>query len=605
MSTADPQRLIDGFAKIRRGVHSGIAPNQLDRDQLSFAINTVLRSGIPRQRPAIRKRELSFASPEAQTAFEQGFWQGGYPYSYNPISCLCVSISGRFYTIDPLSFEVQDLTLPTPSQPWQPIAWFEQAEMFLIRQDGGWSVPLIFDGTTLRESDRAAGEVPGGRMMKYALGRLWLVNPNERDFIAGDLVFGPSGTEAYGFRDSVLKFTENDFLNEGGAFTVGDRITAMRQQATIDTTLGEGPLAVFFKGGAALVNAPFDRTLWKSVTYPIQTIGALSHGALGQGSTLNVNNDIWYRADDGLRSFKAARRDSENWGDTPLSYEMDRVIRFDQLDLFDTSSGVLFNNRLLQTASPVIVPLRGVAYRGLISLDFQQVSSVTSISPSDPEPSPAYDGIWTGLRILYICTLEVQGISRCYIFALDVDDKISLYELTKDELFDNDGTQRVAWEVETPAYRFGFDNIDKNKLQLMGANLFRSDLRAGETSFFVGYRSDNYPLWIEPTSWFWKDCVELSCLFDGCNFQPNLAQYRPPKLLPNPEEECETASNKLSRLGREFQARVRVFGPAQLDLFRFWTYDFPEARYEECVAEALCETLQGCSGYLFDYEIGP
>lgn len=596
MSTADPQRLIDGFFQIRRGVHSGLAPNQLANDQLSMCINTALRSGVPTQRPAIIKHDLSFASEDIQTAFESGFFQGGFPYRRDQNSKLAVSVTGRFYVVDPMSFVVADLTV-TPSQPYQPQVWFEQAEMFLLRQDGGWSVPLIYDGTTLRESNIAAGELPGGKMMKYALGRLWLVTPSGRDFIAGDLVFGPSGTVAYGFRDSVLKFTENDFLNEGGAFTVGDQITALRQQATIDTTLGEGPLTVFFSGGAALINAPFDRTIWKDVTYPIQTIGVLSHGALSQNSTININNDIWYRADDGIRSFQAARRDDGTWGSTPMSYEMDRVIKFDQQDLLGWGSAVLFDNRLLMTASPFIVPLRGICSRGFISLDFQQVSSL------ERDDVPAYDGIWTGLRVLSIQTLQVQNTLRCFIWALDVDNKIALYELTKSGLFDNDGTQRVSWTVETPAYRFGFDGIGKNYMKLMGANLFRSGLN-GNVKFTVSFRADNYPVWIEPPAWVRIDCATQACMFADCSLTANAPQYRPPWLLSMPPDECETASNKLARLGREFQARVQVDGPAQLDLLRLWSYDFPERRYEECVALAPCETFRGCAGYLFDYEIG-
>lgn len=598
MSVADRQRIIDGFSSIRRGVHSGASPNQLAQDQLAFAVNAALRTGTPTQRPAIRRRELIFADQDEQAAFEDGLWQGGFPYRYGNTSRLLASISGRFYEIDPVALTVTDKTPATASQAWPTKVWMEQAEMFVVRQDGGWSVPLIYDGATVRESNVAAKEVPGGRMMKYALGRLWLVNPNGRDFIAGDLVFGPSGSIAYGYRDSVLKFTENDFLNEGGAFTVGDEITALRSQATIDTTLGEGPLAVFYSGGAALVNAPYDRTEWKNVTYPIQTVGVLSHGALGHFSTLNVNNDIWYRADDGIRSLQAARRESSTWGSTPLSYEMDRVIRFDQRSLLSYGSAVLFDNRLLMTGSPVWKPIQGVAHRGLIALDFQKASSLAQDEP------PAYDGLWTGLNILFITTLQVQGQERCYIFALDSNDKISLYELTLSDLFDGDGTQRVQWSLETPSYRYGFEGITKNLMRLMGGTVYRSAL-VGETDFCVSYRADRYPLWVEHSPWCWSDCATLGCVptFPGCNFTSNQPQYRTPKLLGMPEDDCETASNKITRIGYEFQFKLDMEGPAQIDLFRAFTYDYPEPRYEQCILEGECETFRACGSYLFDYVI--
>ena len=612
MSTPDAKRIIDGFAYIKRGVHSGVSPNQLDRDQLSMAVNAQLRTGMPKQRPAIIKHELTFADAFAQNAFESGFFQGGFTYRWDTSSLLVASVSGHFYTVDPFTFAVTDWTSgagPAPSQPWSPHAWFEQAEMFVVRQDGGFSIPLIFDGASLKESNPSAGQVPGGKMMKYALGRLWITSPSGRDFVGGDLVFGPSGTAGYGYRDSVLWFTENTFLNEGGAFTVSDQITAMRQQATIDTTLGQGPLVVFFEGGAALVNAPFDRTIWKDVEFPIQTVGLLSNGALAQASTLSINNDIWFRSVDGIRSFKAARREDSSWGSTPMSYEMDRVIRYDQTGLLDYGSAVLFDNRLLMTCSPVIVPLRGVVSRGLIALDFQQVSSIAADQPSTMagSESPAYDGLWNGLRILHICTLKVKGTERCFIWALDCQSKIALYELTTDELFDDDGTQRIDWSIETPSYRFTFDGVGKNLMRLMGANLHRSALN-GVVNFCVSYRADRYPVWNSFSQWCWSDCAEQSCVptIPGCSLLANQTQYRPPKLLSNPPDECEVASQKLQRLGYEFQAKIDVSGPAQLDLFRLWSYDFPEARYEQCVASADCRDFRACGGFLFNYSLcGP
>jgi hypothetical protein len=598
LSTPDLKRHVDGFAFIKRGCHSGVSPNQLAPDQLAMAVNTVLRNGNPRQRPGIRKRSLTFTNVDEQAAFEDGFWQGGFSYRYGETSRLLCSISGRLYEINPATLTVRDITPAAASQPWQPQVWFEQAEMFVIRQDGGWSVPLIYDGSSARESNIAAGEIPGGKMMKYALGRLWLVNPNGRDFIGGDLVFGPSGTPAYGYRDSVLKFTENDFLNEGGAFTVGDQITAMRSQATIDTTLGQGPLAVFYSGGAALVNAPFDRLLWKVVEYPIQTVGLLSHGALSQDSTLNINNDIWYRADDGIRSFQAARRENGSWGSTPMSYEMDRVINYDQVSLLKHGSAVLFGNRLLMTASPFSVPLRGIVSRGLISLDFQQTSSLAQ------DHIPAYDGLWTGLNTLLITTLQVHRTEHCYLFALDSEDKIALYELDSQSQFDGDGSQRIQWSIETPSYRFGFEGVGKNRFNLRGGQLFRSAL-VGDVDFCVSFRSDRAPLWVDHSPWCWEDCATQDCVptMPGCSLLPNASQYRTPKYLTQPPEDCEEASLKLVRLGYEFQFKIAIEGPAQLDMFRAVAYDFPEPRYEQCDSEPACQAFRACSGYLFDYTI--
>lgn len=600
MSTNDPRQIIDGFSAIRRGVHSGLDPHELAQDQLAFAVNAQFRTGVPKQRPAIVRRALTFSDEDAEEQFTQGLWQGGYPYRYAGTSRLLASISGRFYVINPSSFTVTDLTITgRESQSWPSQVWMEQAEMFVVRQDGGHSVPLIFDGSTLVESNVTGGQIPGGRMMRYAQGRLWMVMPNGRDFIAGNLVYGPDGTPAYSFRDSVLWFTENLFLDSGGAFTVGDEITALCSQATIDTTLGQGPLVVFYAGGAALVNAPFDRTQWATVDYPIQTVGVLSHGALGHYSTITINNDIWYRASDGIRSFRTTRRDDSSWGQTPMSYEMDRVMRFDQENLLSYGSAALFDNRLLMTASPFIVPLRGVCSRGFVALDFQQVSSL------ERSDFPAYDGLWTGLNILSVQTLIVDGRNRCFIWALDTDENIALYELTTEELFDGDGSQRVEWSIETPSYRFGNEGVGQNLMELKGNWLYRSHL-VGEVDFCVSYRADRFPIWNELDQWCWTDCAQQGCLIveDGvCSLLPNQLQYRRPKKLTMPPMACQDSPVVLSNQGYEFQFKIDVTGPAELELFKPWTYEKPEARWDRCASAPDCETLRQCSGYLFNYQI--
>ncbi len=153
--------------------------------------------------------------------------------------------------------------------------------------------PVFYDGSVARLA--GVGELPSGVFGAYGWGRIWITLNDRRSFVAGDLVRGPSGTPALDFVDSILKFTENDFLNEGGAFGVpfnAGLITGMQFLATQDTSLGIGVLLVGTTNMVFSVNAPVDRTTWKNLQYPIQTVSLLDYGPQGARSTVSVNGDM-------------------------------------------------------------------------------------------------------------------------------------------------------------------------------------------------------------------------------------------------------------------------------------------------------------------------
>ena len=110
--------------------------------------------------------------------------------------------------------------------------------------------------------------------MAYGKGRLWVASGSE--YYGGDLVYGDP---AYG-RDSVIRFTENTFINEGGAFAVSSGpITGLAFAANLDTSLGDGDLLVFTPTATYAFNAPVDRDIWKDLNYPIQRFALLNFGS--------------------------------------------------------------------------------------------------------------------------------------------------------------------------------------------------------------------------------------------------------------------------------------------------------------------------------------
>jgi hypothetical protein len=523
-----------------------------------------------------------------------------------------VSLAGKTYTIQSLGTvltlrndsETLDTLIPASTRlyhsikgvndPSQTRVYFCQAEQFLIIQDGQ-SKPAIFDGATLRRAEerdaKGQPEIPVGTVMAYGNGRLWVAILGSY-FLAGDIVGGPSGSREYGFNDAVIKFSENTYLNEGGFFRVpsqaGD-ITAMIFSSTPDTSLGQGPLQVFTRTHCFSVNVPVDRDAWKNVQYPIQTVTFVSNGALGDKSTVLVNGDIFYRAKDGIRSMVIARREMGQWGNTPLSNEVSRLLDNDTQHLLQYSSAVVFDNRLIMTTAPV--PLaNGCYHQGLVTLDFHPISAMGSRS------SPAYDGLWNiktagaSIDIYQIFTGVHDGDDRCFIMARDTSNLIELWELTKNERFDYNGTTtavRIDSFIETASLDFGFALTSPQSSAMQFKELVMGELWAddvaGEVDFTVQYRPDQSPTWVTWHGW------EKTETFRNCNagcrpiecYNPG---YLPRMRLPGPpEDSCNTSQTKLSRYGYEFQFKVMWEGSCRLKKLRLQAIRTQEDTNGECL----------------------
>ena len=381
-----------------------------------------------------------------------------------------------------------------PNNPNNPNAWFEQAEEYHIIQDDQ-SRPIIFTGASSR---RAATyfEVPTGSAMAYGNGRLWVAVNRGREFMAGDISGGPTG---------VLGFTENNFLAGGGAFTVGSnvgKIRSMKFVMNLDTSLGQGPLQILCDKAIFSVNAPVERSAWATVTNPIQTISLINFGATGNNSTVLVNGDLFFRAQDGLRSFFIARRDFGTWGNTPISTEMWRTMNNDTPSLLLNSCAVVFDNRLLFTSVPQS-GRNGVRHKCLVVLDFDLISTLSAKSP------PVYDGIWTGIESTSLLTGDFAKKPRCFAFAHDKDGYNTLWEITRDARFDNE-VFPIRSRLEYRGMSFPNKSSVSGLKRLHGAELWVTEFE-DEVDFTLTYKPDQHPCWQD---WAVKDICIVS---DQCS----------------------------------------------------------------------------------------
>lgn len=568
MPERTPNIIFDGYLNFLGGVNlrhpSTVLPNQF-----SNAINATFRDGYPRNRPGFRKIELTWSdlvepnddepdepivTPASviQANFQDGLFQGAEFYTPNAGEPFIIaSISGKLYRINVWSTpSVRQLLIEGNwNSPVLTKTWMLQAENFLITQDNQ-SLPIFFDGNLLRRSNPAT-QLPVGNAMAYANGRIWVALPDFISFLGGDLVF------ENGSRSDVLDVITNLWLRGGGVFAVPSNlggITAMKAMANIDTSLGQGPLQVFTPSAVFSVNAPVDRTVWSELRYPIQTVSQLTNGSLSDRATVSVNSDVFYRSLDGWRSFLLSRRDFARWKDRPISREISRVIRKDGRQWLQYCSAQVFENRMLGTTMPENVPMHGVVWRSLASMDFDPLSSMIEEFP------PIWEGFWTGIRILQLVKGFFEGTERLFAFVLNELNQIELWEITRSENFDN-GNQRISWVLETRSFKYATPHEEKNIRYL---DTWWDDIQ-GKVDFRILFRPNQHPCWFEWETWTECATNEICQPDDDApcitikNLQP---QYRSRHRSSIPR--FVTSLEGPALLGTDFQVRIEITGCARL-----------------------------------------
>jgi hypothetical protein len=556
MATVDPNRQEMRWFTLDGGVDTGSAPDLILDNQAAQAINVTFRGGKPTCRPPFMRRRLVFDANQTKYDFEDGFFQGAGTFTSDQGNVyLVASISGKLFTTEiSAGLGTKQLVIPgLQNNPTLQKAWFCQAENTLIVQDNE-SRPVFWDGATIRRA--ADDEVPVGGPTTYGQGRVWVAQG--RAYVGGDIV---NGDPTYG-RQNVLRFTENEYLNEGGSFSVprtDTNITALNFVAAQDEAQGTSGLMVFTRGGVYQFDAPTDRETWKNLQQPLQRFALLEYGALSHESVSLVNGDMFFRAPDGIRSFKYARREFTGWGNTPISDEVLNPVDWDSGLLLDHASSVNFDNRLIMTAIPQLSP-RGIWHMGLVVLDFKLISKMNRQAP------PVWDGTWTGMRTLQVLTVEVFGVKKCFAYALDADLRICLYEILPSGDFDN-GDTRIDWTLVTRELSPDIEALWRLRMcevWLTGA--------IGTVNLDFSYRPDQIPCWNPLHDW--SECVTKCYPGDSVpctgwqNYQP---MTLPRRSTPEPRNEIDLQLKRPYRDGYGFQVRMEMSGKFTLSKGRLVT----------------------------------
>lgn len=592
----DRGRLADGIMSLNGGMDAGRSPAIIEKTQAPYAENVTFRGGFAKTRPAFRK--LAFASSSAATALLAARFQGAQYYEESSSHRYFIVVAGgnMYKLAAPASGEewaVTDITNSLTIDASAQRVYMVQADKYIVLQDGT-NPPIIWAHDV---TARVAGsdEVPqGSGPMAFGNGRLWVAKG--RKFYAGDILGGSSKGAPNASDTGVLKFTENTLLNGGGAFSVavgsGD-ITAMQFVTTQNSALGTGELMVYTSEGAFSVVVPPDRYDWFSLTDPIQRVLLPSNGSMSHWATVGVNGDQYFRSRDGVRSIKEAVRDWNDAGNTPISSEVNRLLKYDAQSYLEYASGVLFDNRLLVTCMSDHDNTSGTGFKGLVALDFDSISSMRANS------QPVWDGFWQlkvtrssteyDFDILHIFKGQFNNTDRCVCAVRNESNALEFWELKTDssttkldtDLVAGGGnytavTSRITSELETPSFNFGQQGTAK---ELESADIWSDDI-VGTVDWHVDFHPDQYPCWVSWQDWAVtaqsgpSDCDSL------IDYKP---QYRPRMRVARPPDTEEPSAGKRFNYGWEFAARIKWKGHGRIKLFRLNAREVQEEPYADVI----------------------
>ena len=594
-------RILDGQFDFSGGVDTGkvttikseFSPNGLERNMVAWATNATMRGGGIRQRTGW--------SHLVKIADGTALWQGGFIYEPdfgNPY--LVYSVGGRIYSVLlEAPYTVTDLSAAfgLVNPPLAETAFFTQGEQYLIIQAGdfytpgpavpgttdaaGRTLPLFWDGTTLRRSigitdptpagmNPGINEIPAATVMDYYMGRIWYAQG--REYGAGDIVGGSAGTLAKKFRDAILNVTESPLCFGGDNFTVptnAGNIRALSHTAELDTTLGQGSLYIFTRKVVYKLSVPVTRASWIALTnqnVPIQTLAQQTNGTWGDRSLVSVNGDLFYQSSDGIRSLMLSIRYFQQWGNVSLSNNLERLLQFNDRSLMRFCSGIEFDNRLWQTELPIQTPA-GAAFQSIVTLAFDFISTLQTKLP------PAWEGMYDGMNWLQLFQGDFGGFERAFgVNVSKIDGSVNVIEFTaadktddaeKDPTTEN-GDRRDEWFFATAAYTGGKD-VELKELE--SAEIWIDKLFC-TLDYVVEYRVDADPCWN-----FWhrgQICVSRSSCEDVTNpvcypVQEYREGYKLPVTLPKPPfPPCATMQKRPANIGFQFQLRVTFKGWARV-----------------------------------------
>ena len=288
----------------------------------------------------------------------------------------------------------------------------------LVMQDGR-TPAAYWDGSISRHLNPLASETPLGTWMKWSGDRLWVGRDNE--LFASDIA-------------DPLRFTETEYLSEGGSFRLPDIITGLAEITSTDVP----QLLVFTQNTTSIFQSNIrDRETWKT-TNNFQRVLFPQVGCVSGRAITTQYGQLWWMTMTGVTSLNAAAqsrissellyRDTEmavSKGNLSPNIERVAAISFENYVLFSVPSGDLFN-------------------RHTWVMDQSPAEKLNTGSPA------AWNGVWTGTRPVQWSVGAVNGVQRVFHVSVDYDGVNRLWEAFIPTRQDNG--QPITCYVETKSH---------------------------------------------------------------------------------------------------------------------------------------------------------
>lgn len=470
-----------GFMSQVEGMNEGISPALLKDTAYARGINVVCRGGHVATRPG-------FVLVTNQ--LPAGVFQGAGRWSLNATDYL-VGVSGGVIFV----VRTDDGSVASLGQLLDPTlqCFFSQADKYMVIQNGT-DLPVVLgtpDGIPVIVAVPAL-ELPKGTIMQYAHGRLHYVPtvvPNTslsgRPYLISSDIAKPND------EFNMFKYTEGQYLNEGGAHGLPMEMGFIGGLGTIrnaQTGTGVGEVLVFARNGVSAFDFSLPRSFWS--TQPLSSVLFFGNGTVAPWSICNVNNDVVYRALDGMRSIRYTSSNVAGstgaLSNNPLSVEAQSFFRNEPIVYQQFVSSSFVDNRLFMTAGGTA----GSYFKGIVSLDTAVLSAMGQTA------APAYDGAWTGYNFAQTIMAVANGKPTQFVFTQGP----VLYRMDETASVDQKSTgEAVAIKSThiTGAYSFSTDQgapVPFVRKMLDYTELWVSGLTR-DTNIKVYYRPGGYPFW--------------------------------------------------------------------------------------------------------------
>lgn len=563
----------DSIIAMDSATHPSYLPPQFNAE----SVNRSYRGGINRTRPGFVEHSFTAESEGILDQFLHGNFQGAMAYrtittdSQDGIVC---AIGGVIYflywklgkfAIHPLMYGNESNLMNT---------WFVQAENWVYIQNG-YQNAIAWDGNLASAAFRLnplEHKMPVGTIMAYSNGRVF-VSDKFNNIYASDIIFGNGFTKT----DNTQNFTETIYWQEGGSFTPPSNlgnITGMRVMPTLNLNeRGQGELVVFCDRGAFSLNTLVPRDQWKDAQ--ILKTSLIGRGNLSSWSVTGVNNEVFFRADDGWALYSNAQVDfSQKLAMRKFSREVNRWVSEDTPSLRQFESGMFFDNRFIGTVNPYLIAGRennqsfglNRPHRGMVILDLDHS---TGAAP-DASINWRWNGVWTGPQPTQLLTATIEGQERAFCFSFEADLKNHLWELTTQNTSDyaQGESKAIRSYYTTPRFNFSSSQQTNRTLykKLIGGQISLSEI-TGQINIGVQYRPDSYPCWQDLQSPINLGCSSCNGS-DGCALVASNPRYKRFSFPTPAMEPCQIGTNFPAPIGQEFQVQVNMEGHATVDWFQ-------------------------------------